>query len=917
MKHTTGKERILFAGIATCALVITPSVGFASDATSVDENVNDDVVTVQNEDEPTILVVNEDEVQVVDIDDLESVVELDDVDSSIDEIDVADPEVEQESADSQDVVPEVNVDNDDTEDNDEAEEEVGGSDEPLDEQDETDFDDIVDVEVSDWSEAETTLLETDEPMDPLAFDEFEGGKYPTDPREVLPDLYDPEAEQLVIGRPQPGGQGAGEIPAGLEEFYNQEIEWTMCDWGVSIGYEESEQIPRRTRMCAWVIAPLDYDNPDGPTIALRMIKIPVAEGVEKQGSIFVNPGGPGSGAQNYAESLGIAGYFNVMTNDEYAPEWIGSPFFTHDIIGLDPRGTGSSAPAIICQNAIATEAEREGGELLTPEEDTILNEYKMSECYRMTGDDFAGLTGEMLLPHYGTIDVVRDLDMVRSVLGDEKFNYFGASYGSVIGYHYANLFGDRVGAMVLDGSENMFLRNPEVMDKFVHYAPGGEVWSRGFSQMQSSENTFRSFLEWCLTPGSTEAGTCFFDDPHDPVVGRPTPEQIDKAYARYQEIARAAWGGDYYMASESFHSLDHKRAVSFNDITTGTVNALYSVDLWDQLNQGLINMQSERDATLVMQLSDWYSGRFIGPDGLPEYSGSNDRFQVITCIDNGEVPDGAFTLEEIYATAPFRDPGFNEDGTWRVQGGATSFCHFMNEKGTLPTVGELLNLPNVLIVSSTNDHATPYWQGVVTADALNGTLLTVASSTHVQFGKSQCATALTNAFFNDPAWFLEQMNSGGFNSALYTGATDVMTKNIHSESVVGQECSLFKFENEPEVTPEPADDESTGGTTQPDDGEPGRGEETHDQVVEPQPGEGSEVENGRGDTVEPISGDDEIRTGQLPGSDKVSSVDQAQSAGADRDSLAQTGATSVSGLVGASLLILLGSIILAVRQRSI
>ena len=50
-----------------------------------------------------------------------------------------------------------------------------------------------------------------------------------------------------------------------------------------------------------------------------------------------------------------------------------------------------------------------------------------------------------------TANVARDLDMLRQAVGDEALTYVGYSYGSFLGVTYANLFPDRVRALVVDG----------------------------------------------------------------------------------------------------------------------------------------------------------------------------------------------------------------------------------------------------------------------------------------------------------------------------------------------------------------------------------------------------------------------------------------------------------------------------------
>ena len=55
-------------------------------------------------------------------------------------------------------------------------------------------------------------------------------------------------------------------------------------------------------------------------------------------------------------------------------------------------------------------------------------------------------------PLYGTEQAARDMDAVRAAVGDEKLTYLGYSYGTLLGATYAQLFPQRVRALVLDGA---------------------------------------------------------------------------------------------------------------------------------------------------------------------------------------------------------------------------------------------------------------------------------------------------------------------------------------------------------------------------------------------------------------------------------------------------------------------------------
>lgn len=60
----------------------------------------------------------------------------------------------------------------------------------------------------------------------------------------------------------------------------------------------------------------------------------------------------------------------------------------------------------------------------------------VAECEAKHGD---------LLPHLGTVDVAKDMDLVRQALGDDQISWVGFSYGTSIGQQYARLFPTRCG----------------------------------------------------------------------------------------------------------------------------------------------------------------------------------------------------------------------------------------------------------------------------------------------------------------------------------------------------------------------------------------------------------------------------------------------------------------------------------------
>jgi len=195
---------------------------------------------------------------------------------------------------------------------------------------------------------------------------------------------------------------------------------TKIEWKACTGAETGNR-------CADVTVPLDYDEPDGDTITLG-VTLAKATG-NRIGPLFINPGGPGSTADDLVAQL-----------SHFLPDEIIQRF---DIVGVDPRGTGASklACGFDMTKLFGTDPYVDNAEERQALVD--VNKDYTDACQDEVGD---------LLPHMGTRDAARDIDRIRELLGDEKMSYLGMSYGTILGQVYAAEFPDRVRAMVLDAS---------------------------------------------------------------------------------------------------------------------------------------------------------------------------------------------------------------------------------------------------------------------------------------------------------------------------------------------------------------------------------------------------------------------------------------------------------------------------------
>ncbi len=229
------------------------------------------------------------------------------------------------------------------------------------------------------------------------------------------------------------------------------VSWAACTEEDLTGYD-----------CASYEVPLDHDEPRGTTTTIALARRPAGDPAARIGTIFVNPGGPGGAGR---------GMVTV------AASLVGPDVLARfDIVGFDPRGIGASDPL----QCFATDAEAEA--LLARISGVPLTKAQISETLRANHAYTEGCERNAgpLLTHMSTLNVVKDLDLLRQGVGDKRLNYIGYSYGTLIGATYANVFPGKVRAVVIDGNVDPDQRtNRRLANKFDR-AGGFEIALGGF-----------------------------------------------------------------------------------------------------------------------------------------------------------------------------------------------------------------------------------------------------------------------------------------------------------------------------------------------------------------------------------------------------------------------------------------------------
>jgi pimeloyl-ACP methyl ester carboxylesterase len=187
-----------------------------------------------------------------------------------------------------------------------------------------------------------------------------------------------------------------------------------------------------THYCTTLSVPLNYADPGGKHISIALDMVPAtAPPSQQQGVMLVNPGGPGASGLPWASALRSALSPSVARD--------------YDIVGFDPRGTGSSVPALSCDPSFFSGPRPNYNPANAAAEQVLVNRAKTyaADCEQRFG---------WLLPYMTTEDVARDLDSIRAAFGVATINYYGFSWATYIGQVYATLFPGRVRRMVLDST---------------------------------------------------------------------------------------------------------------------------------------------------------------------------------------------------------------------------------------------------------------------------------------------------------------------------------------------------------------------------------------------------------------------------------------------------------------------------------
>lgn len=463
--------------------------------------------------------------------------------------------------------------------------------------------------------------------------------------------------------PEPSSSASVPEGNGLDGYYAQQLDWSDCNDGFE---------------CATFNVPIDYANPSDGAMQISAIR-KLATG-SAQGSLILNPGGPGGSGIEYVT------YVDFVISNTLRENF--------DIVGFDPRGVGQSTPVECLSDEQTEEYIALDG---SPDNQTEIDQaQEMAELFGQT----CATNSPDIFQFVDTVSATRDIDILRALLGDEKLNWLGKSYGTFLGATYADLFPDRVGRMLLDGAIDPTLTNEQL----------------SYGQALGFELALERFVEDCATRSDC-------------------PLSVSGA-AGVSEVSNLLFELD-----ENPVTLDDGRLFTQAMGTLGVVGSLYDKQYgWPDLRMNL-DLAFAGDYSGLASSVDFYTGR--QSDGSYK-DNSNDAIAAVNCLDR---PDRATTEQTVALASEWKlaAPNFGEYLAW-----SNISCSYWQAEATgVPREITAPGTPTILVVGTVNDPATPYaWSQALASQLLSGVLLTFAGDGHTAyFQGSKCIDEVVDDFF--------------------------------------------------------------------------------------------------------------------------------------------------------------------------
>jgi pimeloyl-ACP methyl ester carboxylesterase len=427
--------------------------------------------------------------------------------------------------------------------------------------------------------------------------------------------------------------------------------------------------------CGYVTVPERHESPEnGGTIRLAVAILPSQAEQPAPDPLFMAQGGPGG------SSLEI---FPLLM--------LGSPIRQErDIVIFDQRGTLYSEPNLLCPELDQLTRETIEQDLRTEEADALAIEAYQAcgERLREEGIDLAA---------YNSPESAADLEMIRTALGYGPINFYGVSYGTLLGLHTMRLFPEGLRAVILDAvvpAQGSFLAETA----------------------QSADRAFKEVAQLCASDPECNAAYPNLEDTIYEVMAELNEEPVTIPVAEPES-------GQRYQASVN------------GDLFLNTIFlAMYDPLLLPALPSMIYNAQAGNYDLLASLL----------PVIFFQPTFSIGMYQTVVCTEEADFDPAEMPVEGV---RPELAELMREDNATLLE-----ICELWGISQLGPEVGEPVSsdIPTLLL-SGQFDPITPPAFAEAAAKTLNRAYVyTFPTTSHGAFLSSVCADQIVLAFLANP-----------------------------------------------------------------------------------------------------------------------------------------------------------------------
>jgi pimeloyl-ACP methyl ester carboxylesterase len=381
-------------------------------------------------------------------------------------------------------------------------------------------------------------------------------------------------------------------------------------------------------LCGYLDLPLDYHNSSDPRIVrIAVTKFQVAglahindpsispNSHRSERTIIINPGGPGGSGTSFLWERA-----EEMTN-RFSDGQL-------DVLGWDPRGVNFSLPAAAC---FPQDAFRDRWSLLALQYREEAPKAQLENLDAMNNSTFFAC--QQRLGDFGrfisTASVARDLEEIRKALDEDEVTGYLVSYGTGIGQTYVNMFPNRAGRLILDGTE--YVRDHRLLGGF------------GWTALDNATDAWRDgFLGECINAGPKWCALA------NPVPNQDGPVILTQLEARMNQLLESLKARPQSAYTES----GGPSLVTYSALVERILYpAMYRPMDWPRTAQMLSELEAG-NATLAAKSLDLSWSDHSEKPSYPQLLSSSELDLLVICSDayDAPLPDGLDWWDQLWET---------------------------------------------------------------------------------------------------------------------------------------------------------------------------------------------------------------------------------------------------------------------------